>query len=354
MKPHNFSAGPSILPQEVFEQAAAAIHNFDGTGLSLLEVSHRGAPFVAVLERALSLVSELLDLPDHYKPLFLTGGASTQFLMTAMNLLPEGQKAYYVDTGNWSKKAIKEAKEVGDIEVIASSAETNYNYIPKPAMPSDGAYLHMTSNNTIFGTQYHEWPETSMPLVCDSSSDIFSRPMPIEKFGCIYAGAQKNMGPAGTTLVIVREDMLGKVSRHLPTMMDYKTHIAKKSAFNTPPVFPIYVSMLVLEWVKKNGGVQGMAQRNQEKASILYNAIDESKLFKGTAAIEDRSLMNVTFVCEDDSHTAPFLALCEKENISGIKGYRTVGGFRASIYNAMPKSSVEHLVQVMQAYESSI
>lgn len=354
MKPHNFSAGPSILPEEVFEQAADAIRNFDNTGLSILEVSHRGASFVKVLDRALELVSELLGLPENYKPMFLTGGASTQFLMTAMNLLPENEKAYFVDTGNWSKKSIKEAKAIGSIEVLASSSETNYNYIPKPEIPSDGAYLHITSNNTIFGTQYHEWPETTMPLVCDSSSDIFSRPIPVEKFGCIYAGAQKNMGPAGTTLVIVRDDMLGKVSRHLPTMMDYRTHIGKSSAFNTPPVFPIYVSMLVMEWVKKHGGVAGMAKRNKEKAELLYNAIDESSLFKGTAAKEDRSLMNVTFVCEDDAHTAPFLALCEKENISGIKGYRTVGGFRASIYNAMPKSSVEHLTQVMKAYESSI
>ncbi len=352
MKPHNFSAGPSILPEEVFDQAAAAITNFAGTGLSLLEVSHRGAQFEEVMDQAINIVKELLGLPDGYQVMFLTGGASTQFFMTAMNFLDNDSKAYYLDTGAWSKKAIKEAKLFGQIEVLASSADANYNYIQRPnAIPDDGVYLHMTSNNTIFGTQYHFWPDTSMPLVCDSSSDIFSRPMPIDKFGCIYAGAQKNMGPAGTTLVIVREDLLDKVSRTMPTMLNYKTHFTKKSAFNTPPVFPIYVSLKTMEWVKKQGGVDAMEVRNHEKAKILYDAIDESSLFSGTAAKADRSLMNVTFVCDDDSRSADFLSACAAENIVGLKGHRSVGGFRASIYNAMSLASIEHLVGVMKEFE---
>jgi len=354
MKPHNFSAGPSILPEEVFKQAAESIHNFAGTGLSILEVSHRGPQFVEVMENAMSLVRELLGLPDNYHVMFLTGGASTQFFMTVMNMLPKDKIGYYIDTGTWSKKAIKEAKMFGTINVLASSSDSNYNFIPKPdPLPDSGQFLHITSNNTIFGTQYQEWPKTNMPIICDASSDIFSRPMPIEKFGCIYAGAQKNMGPAGTTLVIVREDMLDQVDRQIPTMLNYRTHIAKDSAFNTPPVFPIYVSMLVMEWVKKQGGLNAMQQINEDKAKVLYDAIDNSSLFEGTAAVEDRSRMNVTFVCKDDSRTQAFMELLKKENISGLKGHRSVGGFRASIYNAMPKSSVEHLINVMQAFEAN-
>lgn len=354
MKPHNFSAGPAILPQEVFKQAAEALDNFSGTGLSVLEVSHRGPEFVAVMEKAMQLAKELLQLPDDYHVMFLTGGASSQFFMTAMNFLSPDAKAYYLDTGSWSKKAIKEAKQFGKIDVLASSGDSNYNYIPKVEdIPGDGSYLHMTSNNTIFGTQYHYWPETSMPLICDASSDIFSRSMPVEKFGCIYAGAQKNMGPAGTTLVIVRKDMLGKSGRELPTMLNYQTHIDKDSSFNTPPVFPIYVSMLTMQWVKRQGGLQAMEERNARKAGKLYNAIDESQIFKGTAAKDDRSQMNVTFVCEDETLSSMFLDLCDREQISGIKGHRSVGGFRASIYNAMPESSVDHLIDVMKEFERS-
>jgi phosphoserine aminotransferase len=352
MKPHNFSAGPSILPQEVFDQAAAAIQNFAGTGLSVLEVSHRGKEFVAVMDKAIDLVKELLHLPDDYHVMFLSGGASTQFFMTAMNFMDESSKSYYLDTGAWSKKAIKEAKEFGQLEVLASSSDKNYTYIPTPSViPSDGRYLHITSNNTIFGTQFQNWPNTSMPIVCDASSDIFSRPMPISKFGCIYAGAQKNMGPAGTTLVVVREDMLGKVNRKIPTMLNYRTHINKGSMFNTPPVFPIYVSMLTMEWVKKQGGVEAVEAKNIEKAKVIYDAIDASSIFAGTTAKEDRSLMNVTFVAQNEALTTAFLQLCKEENISGLAGHRDVGGFRASIYNAMPLSSVKHLVDVMQEFE---
>ena len=352
MKPHNFSAGPSILPEPVFKQAAEAIHNFAGTGLSILEVSHRGKEFQEVMLEAMAKARNLLGLTDDFEVLFLSGGASSQFFMTAMNFLQEGHKAYFLDTGTWSKKAIKEARAFGDIEVLASSADTNYSYIPKPdSIPSDGRYLHITSNNTIFGTQYHWWPETSMPLVCDASSDIFSRPLPIAKFGCIYAGAQKNMGPAGTTLVIIRKDMLAAADRHIPTMLDYQTHIDKVSAFNTPPVFPVYVSLLTMKWVEEQGGVDAMAERNRDKAKILYDAIDESSLFQGTVAKEDRSLMNVPFVCDNEELTSKFLQRCTEEQISGIKGHRSVGGFRASIYNAMPRSSIQHLVDVMRDFE---
>lgn len=353
MKPHNFSAGPAILPQEVIEQSIEALKDYEGTGLSILEVSHRGKEFVQTLERSMALVSEILGLSDDYKVMFLTGGASTQFFMTAANLLDEGDSAYYINTGTWSDKAIKEAKLFGNISELASSKADNYTYIPRPeSIPNDGRYLHITSNNTVYGTQYHWWPETTMPIVCDASSDIFSRPMPIERFGCIYAGAQKNMGPAGTTLVIVREDML-RSNRSMPTMLKYATHIAKDSSYNTPPVFPIYVCMLTMQWVLDNGGLTGMKERNEAKAKILYDAIDNSSLFRGTARAEDRSLMNVTFVC-DPAYESGFLDLCKKEQIQGIKGHRSVGGFRASIYNAMPISSVQHLVDVMQHYESGL
>ncbi len=352
MKPHNFSAGPSILPEMVFKQAAAAIENFADTGLSILEVSHRGPQFVEVMHRAQTCVKELLGLTDDFDVMFLTGGASTQFFMTAMNLLGSDQIGYYINTGTWSKKAIKEARAFGNIVELASSEEANFNYIPKPnPIPGNGQFLHITSNNTIFGTQYHKWPETKMPIICDASSDIFSRPMPIDKFGCIYAGAQKNMGPAGTTLVILRKDMLGKTDRAIPTMLDYQTHIDKDSAFNTPPVFPIYVSLLVMEWIKEQGGLGMMQEKNEMKAKILYDAIDASSLFEGTAEQEDRSLMNVTFVCKDPDLTSRFLDVCTEEKISGLKGHRSVGGFRASIYNAMPQTSIQHLVDVMKEFE---
>jgi phosphoserine aminotransferase len=349
---HNFSAGPAILPQEVFEKASNAVVDYNGIGLSILEISHRSKEFVEIMDRAVELVSDLLDLPENYKPLFLTGGASSQFFMTAMNLLDKDQTAYFVDTGSWSTKAIKEAKVFGNVEVLASSKDENFTYIPKDySVPDDGRYLHLTSNNTIFGTQLHNFPDSPLPIVCDMSSDIFSRKLPIDKFGIIYAGAQKNMGPAGTTLVIVREDLLGKVEREIPTMLDYRTHIKKNSAFNTPPVYPIYVSMLVLEWLKDLGGVEEIAKRNEEKAGLLYAEIDRNPLLKGVVNQEDRSLMNATFVLKDDSLDEAFLDACKEANCVGVKGHRSVGGFRASIYNAMPIKSVRLLVEVMKEFE---
>lgn len=351
MKIHNFSAGPGILPAEVLKEAAAGALNLDGCGLSILEMSHRGPQFVAILDEAIALVKELLNLGDEFEVLFLTGGASSQFFMSAMNLVNDEDKYCFVDTGTWSTKAIKEAKLFGDIDVVASSEDKNFSYIPKGwELPDDAKYLHITSNNTIYGTQYHPIPAVDVPLVCDMSSDIFSRPIDPSKYDLIYAGAQKNMGPAGTTLVIVRKDVLGKVKREIPTMLDYRTHIAKGSSFNTPPVYPIYVSMLTLRWVKAQGGVEKMARINADKAKLLYDEIDRNPLFEGVAAKEDRSLMNVTFVLKNKDLEADFVKACEAVGCSGFKGHRSVGGFRASIYNAMPKSSVQVLVDVMKDF----
>ena len=354
MKIHNFSAGPSILPQEVFEEASRAVLDFNGSGLSLLEMSHRTKPFEDVMDESHELVKELFGLSDDFSIAFVTGGASTQFFQIPMNLLNENDKAVYIDTGVWANKAIKEAKNFGNTIVAASSKESNYNYIPKDyTVDKDATYLHITSNNTIYGTQQHWWPDVDMPIVCDMSSDIFSREIPIDKFGLIYAGAQKNMGSAGVTLVAVRKDMLGHVSRTLPAMLDYRTHIENGSMYNTPPVFPIYVSMLVMRWIKKMGGVSAMESINDAKAKILYDEIDRNPLFKGTTAVEDRSKMNVCFVMEDDSNDAAFMALTKEHGISGIKGHRSVGGFRASIYNAMPQESVQVLVDLMREFEQS-
>lgn len=351
MKQHNFSAGPAILPQEVFAEASKAVLDYGG-GLSILEMSHRSPEMSSMLDSAHSIVKELLQLSDDYAVLFLTGGASTQFFVAAANLLNQDQTAGYVNTGDWSTKAIKEAKLYGHVNVLASSSDKNFNYIPKGYdIPDDLAYLHITSNNTIFGTQTKNYPKTNVPIVCDMSSDIFSRPIEIEKFGLIYAGSQKNMGPAGTTLVIVRKDLLGKVNRTLPTMIKYETHIAKESAFNTPPIFPIYVSLLTMKWVQKNGGLVGMQKRNEEKAAVIYNEIERNSLFSATAATEDRSLMNVTFVSKDAALDKPFLELCTSHGISGIEGHRSVGGFRASIYNAMEISSVQLLADLMREFE---
>lgn len=353
---HNFYAGPAILPQQVLEQAAAAARDFNGMGLSLLEISHRSQPVVELMNEAEQHVRDFLGLSDDYAVLFLTGGASSQFYQTAANLLPSNGTAGYLDTGAWSTKAIKEAKKYGNVTELASSRDKNYSYIPKGYDVPDGlTYLHVTSNNTIFGTQIHDFPETDAPLVADMSSDIFSRPLPTERFGLIYAGAQKNLGPAGVTLVIVRKELLGKIDRDLPTMLNYETHIKKASAFNTPPVFPIYVCMLTMRWIKENGGLDAMEKRATAKADLLYGEIDRNPLFTGTAAREDRSKMNVCFVPAEghEDITDDFLKVCAANDIVGVKGHRSVGGFRASIYNAMEPSSVEHLVKVMQHFEQT-
>ena len=351
-KPHNFSAGPSILSQTALDNAISAIKDFEGTGLSLLEVSHRGKEFVKVMDDAQQIVKDLLNVPEGYEVLYLQGGASTQFLMVAMNLLEN--KAGYTNTGTWAGNAIKEAKYNGEVLVLGSSEDKGFSYIPKGfEIPTDLDYFHCTSNNTISGTQMHEFPDCGdVPLVCDMSSDIFSRPIDVSKFSLIYAGAQKNMGPAGVTLVIIKKDILGKVSRHIPTMLNYSTHISKGSMFNTPPVFPIYVSLQNLKWVQEMGGVAAMEQRNNEKADLIYGEIDSNPLFKGTTALEDRSKMNVTFLLEDESLTEKFLAAANDAKISGIKGHRSVGGFRASIYNVLPVESVQALVNVMRTFNN--
>jgi phosphoserine aminotransferase len=349
MKKHNFSAGPCILPQEVLKKASEAVINFNNLDLSLIEISHRSADFVDVMEHAKDLVLELLDLKDKgYSALFLQGGASLEFLMVPYNLLPLGGKAAYLDTGTWSSKAIKEAKLLGDVEVIASSKDSNFNYIPKDyTVPSDVAYVHCTSNNTIFGTQMKSFPKTDALLVCDMSSDIFSRKLDFSQFDLIYAGAQKNMGPAGTTLVVVKDEVLGKTGRKIPSMLDYQIHISKDSMFNTPAVFPVYVSMLTLEWLKSLGGIEAIEKMNEDKANLLYQEIDTNPLFQGVAKKEDRSNMNVTFVLTDESKKEKFDNTWKAAGISGINGHRSVGGYRASIYNAMPIESVQVLVDIM-------
>ncbi len=351
MQKHNFSAGPAILPATVLEEAARAAVDFNGMGLSIMEISHRSKEFEAVVAEAQQLVRHLSGAGDEYAVLFLSGGASTQFFMAPMNLLDERETACYVDSGSWASKAIKEAKLFGNVEVLASSKESNYTYVPKGyAVPANAKYLHLTSNNTIFGTQLHEWPDTGTPIVSDMSSDMFSRPLEMERFGLIYAGAQKNLGPAGVTLVIVRKDMLGKVSRKLPAMLDYRNHIDNDSMYNTPPVFPIYVLMLTLRWIVAQGGLEAISVHNAQKAQLIYDEIDANPCFKGTVAEEDRSLMNACFVPVNPEHEAPFLEVCKAAGIVGIKGHRSVGGFRASIYNAMPKASVQVLVDVMRDF----
>lgn len=350
---HNFFAGPAILPQEVIKKASESVKNLDELGLSILEISHRSAFFINVMKEAESVCRRLLNISDDYAILFLTGGASSQFFMVPMNILDSSESAAYIDTGSWSSKAIKEAKHFGKIAEVASSKDMNYNRIPELDRDlSNYKYLHITSNNTIFGTQYQEFPDVDIPMVCDMSSDIFSRPLEVSKFDVIYAGAQKNMGPAGTTLVIIKKSILGKVDRHIPTMLNYETHIAKGSSFNTPPAFPIYVSMLTMQWIEKHGGVEAMKVRNEEKADLLYGEIERNSLFYAPVREEDRSRMNVTFLLNDDSLNSAFVAKCSEHNIVGIEGHRSVGGFRASIYNAMELSSVQHLVDVMKAFES--
>src|SRR5687768_8614289 len=347
----NFSAGPSILPKTVFEQASQAVLDLNETGLSVLEISHRSSYFEPILHEAGQLVRQLLGLTHDFEVLFLSGGASTQFFMTVMNLLPEGKKAAYVDTGVWSTKAINEAKLLGSIDVIASSKDTNYTYIPKGYRIPDGyEYLHLTSNNTIYGTQYQSFPETSLPIVCDMSSDIFSKPIEANRFGLIYAGAQKNLGPAGVTLVIIRKDMLGKVNKTLPTMLRYETHIQNESMYNTPPVFPIFVSMLTLRWLRDRGGLQVMAETNERKAKLLYDVIDSIPVYQGHSVPEDRSRMNVTFHLEDTALNKDFQQYCQEAGCDGLKGHKSAGGFRASIYNAMPEEGVQVLAEVMKEF----
>ncbi|WP_314269691.1 3-phosphoserine/phosphohydroxythreonine transaminase [Capnocytophaga sputigena] len=350
MKKHNFSAGPSILAPEVFQKASQALLDFEGTGLSVIEVSHRSPEFVRVIERARALALEIAGLDDSYTTLFLQGGASMQFLMVPYNLLET--KAAYIDTGTWANKAQKEAALFGNTEVIASSKADGYKYIPKNVtVPTDANYLHITTNNTIYGTEFHSLLQTDIPLVADMSSDIFSRPLDYKQFSLIYAGSQKNLGASGSTLVIVKKDILGKVSRKLPSMMDYQLHIKNDSMFNTPSTFAVYVNLLVLEWIQAQGGLQALGKRNQAKADLLYGEIDRNPLVVGYANKEDRSLMNVVFNLTDESTKERFDTLCKEANISGIKGHRSVGGYRASIYNALPLESVQVLVDVLKEFE---
>jgi phosphoserine aminotransferase len=352
MKKHNFSAGPSILSEYTIRNSAAAIADFEGTGLSILEVSHRGKEFVAVCSEARAKIKELLDVPAGYDVVFLGGGASLQFCMVPFNLL--NRKASYLDTGTWASNAIKEARLFGEVEVAASSKDANYTFIPKGyKVAEDADYFHFTSNNTIYGTEMRYDPSLNVRLVCDMSSDIFSRPVDVSKYDIIYAGAQKNLAPAGVTLAIVREGALGHVTRPIPTMLDYRTHIKKESMFNTPPVFPIYAALQTLKWYQSLGGLAAIEKMNLEKAAILYDEIDRNKLFKGTVATEDRSIMNVCFVMTDEYREleADFGAFAAAAGMVGIKGHRSVGGFRASLYNAMPKSSVEALVETMKTFE---
>jgi phosphoserine transaminase len=350
MKKHNFSAGPSILAPEVFQKASQALLDFEGTGLSVVEISHRSPEFVRVIERARALALEIAGLDDSYTTLFLQGGASMQFLMVPYNLLET--KAAYIDTGTWANKAQKEAALFGNTEVIASSKADGYKYIPKNVtVPTDANYLHITTNNTIYGTEFHSLPQTDVPLVADMSSDIFSRPLNYKQFSLIYAGSQKNLGASGSTLVIVKKDILGKVSRKLPSMMDYQLHIKNDSMFNTPSTFAVYVNLLVLEWIQAQGGLQALGKRNQAKADLLYGEIDRNPLVVGYVNKEDRSLMNVVFNLTDESTKERFDTLCKEANISGIKGHRSVGGYRASIYNALPLESVQVLVDVLKEFE---
>lgn len=356
MKQHNFYAGPSILPRETIKNTAEALFNFADTGLSIMEISHRSKEFMKVMDEAQELFKELLNIPEGYKVLFLGGGASTQFAMIPYNLL--NKKAAYLNTGAWSKKAIKEAKGFGEVDVVATSEETTFNYIPKEyTIPSDADYFHITTNNTIYGTEIKHDIDSPVPLVADMSSDIFSRPIDVSKYAIIYGGAQKNLAPAGVTFVIIKEDILGKVDRYIPTMLNYKTHIDKDSAFNTPPVVPIFAALQTLKWLKANGGIAEMHKKNIEKANILYNEIDRNPVFKGTVTNkDDRSLMNICFIMNDgfEEHEKAFMEFATNKGMIGIKGHRSVGGFRASTYNALPKESVEALVKSMQEFENKI
>ncbi len=353
MKKHNFSAGPSILPREVIEKTAQAVLEINGSGLSVLEISHRSKDFQAVIDEAVALFKELLNIPEGYSVLFLGSGASMQFCMVPFNLLEK--KAAFLNTGVWASKAIKEAKGFGEVVEVASSKGANYTFIPKDyVIPADADYFHITTNNTIYGTEILTDLDSPVPLIADMSSDIFSRPLDVSKYGLIYGGAQKNLAPAGLAFVIIKDELLGKVTRHIPSMLDYKIHIAEGSMFNTPPVLPIYSAMETLRWLKANGGIAEMEKKNIAKADLLYNAIDNSKMFVGTAVKEDRSRMNICFVMKPEYQAleADFQKLATERGMVGIKGHRSVGGFRASIYNAMPIESVQALVDCMQEFEN--
>jgi phosphoserine aminotransferase len=352
MKKHNFNAGPSILPQEVIENTAKAVLDFQGEGLSILEISHRAKYFQPVLDEAEALMRELLGIPENYSIIFLGGGASLQFCMLPFNLLEK--KAAYLNTGVWAKKAMKEAKGFGEVVEVASSADANYTFIPKDyEIPADADYFHITTNNTIYGTEIRKDIDSPVPLVADMSSDIFSRPLDVTKYAVIYGGAQKNLAPAGVTFVIIRNDVLGKVSRYIPTMLNYQTHIDNGSMFNTPPVLPIYTALQTLKWLKAQGGLAEIEKRNIAKAELLYNAIDNSKMFVGTANKEDRSLMNICFVLKEEYKDleADFMKFATERGMVGIKGHRSVGGFRASTYNALPIESVQALVDCINEFE---
>ena len=354
MKKHNFYAGPSILSEYTLKNTADAIKDFAGTGLSILEISHRSKEFTAVIEEAAALVKELLEIPEGYHVLFLGGGASMQFCMVPYNLL--NTKAGYLDTGTWASNAIKEARLFGDVDVVASSKDANYTFIPKDfTIPADADYFHFTTNNTIYGTEIRKDIDSPVPLVADMSSDIFSRPVDVSKYNIIYAGAQKNLAPAGVTIAIVKEDALGKVARAIPTMLDYRTHIKKGSMFNTPPVLPIFSALQTLKWYKELGGIKEMERRDLEKAARLYDEIDRNRLFVGTVKEEDRSIMNVCFVMKPEyaELEKEFIDFAGTKGIVGIKGHRSVGGFRASLYNALPLESVEVLINTMKEFENN-
>jgi phosphoserine aminotransferase len=353
MKKHNFSAGPSILAAEVIENTAKAVLDLNGSGLSVMEISHRGKEFQAVMDEAVALFKELLNIPEGYHVLFLGGGASMQFCMVPYNTL--NKKAAYLETGVWAKKAFKEAKFFGEAVVVASSADKNFNYIPKGySIPADADYFHITTNNTIYGTEIREDLDSPVTLVADMSSDIFSRPVDVSKYGIIYGGAQKNLGPAGVTFVIIREDILGKVNRPIPSMLDYKNHISEGSMFNTPPCLPVYTCLETLRWLKKLGGVSKMQEMNEAKAKLLYDEIDRNELFIGTAEKDSRSLMNICFVMSENYKALEqeFLTFASSKGLVGLKGHRSVGGFRASTYNALPMASVQALVDAMREFES--
>jgi phosphoserine aminotransferase len=354
MKIYNFNAGPSILPKYTIENSAKAILELENSGLSILEISHRSKDFQKIVDDTVALVKEVLNVPQEYSVLFLGGGASMQFAMIPYNLLGENQTAAYLETGAWAKKAIKEAKLFGNVNVVASSADKNFTYIPKNfTVPDDSAYFHVTTNNTIYGSEIKEDYKVNVPMVADMSSNIFSKPIDVSKYSLIYAGAQKNLGPAGVTLVIINPDILGKIERKIPSMLDYKIHIKNNSLYNTPPVFAIYASYLTLQWLKNSGGVAAIDKCNEAKAKLLYDEIDRNSIFNGTVEKESRSRMNVCFLANTPENEAEFTKFAAERGMVGIKGHRDVGGFRASLYNAMPIDGVQALVDTMKEFEKS-